>query len=53
MLEIRYQIPNVPQASVPHGTSEEDNEELERGGKLPNLQEGALRIVGNWLKSMT
>ena len=42
MLEIRYQIPNVPQASVPAGTSEEDNEELERGGKLPNLDEGAL-----------
>lgn len=42
MLEIRYQIPNVPQASVPAGTSEEDNEELERGGKLPNLHEGAL-----------
>ena len=43
MLEIRYQIPNVPQASVPAGTSEEDNEELERGGKLPNLHEGALQ----------
>ena len=42
MLEIRYQIPNVPQASVPAGTTEEDNEELERGGKLPNLHEGAL-----------
>lgn len=42
MLEIRYQIPNVPQASVPAGTSEDDNEELERGGKLPNLHEGAL-----------
>ena len=42
MLEIRYLIPNVPQASVPAGTTEDDNEELERGGKLPNLHEGAL-----------
>ena len=42
MLEIRYQIPNVPQNSVPAGTSEEDNEEIESGGELPQLHEGAL-----------
>ena len=42
MLEIRYQIPNVPQDSVPAGTSEEDNEEIESGGILPQLPEGAL-----------
>ena len=42
MLEIRYQIPNVPQDSVPAGTTEEDNEEIESGGELPQLPEGAL-----------
>ena len=42
MLDIRYQIPNVPQESVPAGTTEEDNEEIESGGELPQLPEGAL-----------
>lgn len=42
ILELRYQIPNVPQASVPTGISEEDNEELEKGGSLPTLVKGAL-----------
>ena len=42
ILELRYQIPNVPQASVPDGNSEEDNEELEKGGSLSTLAEGAL-----------
>lgn len=42
ILELRYQIPNVPQASVPTGNSEEDNEELDKGGSLPTLAEGAL-----------
>ena len=42
MLEIRYQIPNVPQDSVPAGSTEEDNEEIESGGALPQLPEGAL-----------
>lgn len=42
ILELRYQIPNVPQASVPAGNSEEDNEELEKGGTMPTLAEGAL-----------
>ena len=42
ILELRYQIPNVPQASVPAGNSEEDNEELEKGGSLPTLAKGAL-----------
>ena len=37
MLEIRYQIPNVPQDGVPFGTTEEDNEEIESGGALPQL----------------
>ena len=42
ILELRYQIPNVPQASVPEGNSEEDNQELEKGGTMPTLAEGAL-----------
>ena len=42
MLEIRYQIPNVPQDGVPAGSTEEDNEEIESGGELPQLPEGAL-----------
>ena len=42
MLEIRYQIPNVPQAIVPAGTSEDDNEEIEKGGELPALHKDAL-----------
>ena len=42
MLEIRYQIPNVPQASVPAGTSEDDNQEIEKGGELPALHKDAL-----------
>ena len=42
MLEIRYQIPNVPQAIVPAGTSEDDNEEIEKDGELPALHKDAL-----------
>ena len=42
ILALRYQIPNIPQKSVPAGNSEEDNEELEKGGRLPQLAEGAL-----------
>ena len=45
ILELRYQVPNVPQASVQAGNSEEDNEELEKGGSLSTLAEGALP---NW-----
>ena len=52
MLEIRYQIPNVPQASVPAGTSEEDNEELSVAVSYPIYMRAHYRI-GNWLKSMT
>ena len=37
-----YQIPNVPHASVPAGSTEEDNEEVFREGEIPTLKEGAL-----------
>ncbi|MDT0554229.1 serine--tRNA ligase [Urechidicola vernalis] len=40
--ELLYQIPNVPHASVPAGTSEEDNETIFEEGSIPNLHEGAL-----------
>jgi len=42
LLELRYQVPNIPQESVPAGTSEEDNEEIEKGGDLPSLESEAL-----------
>ncbi|MDC0643256.1 serine--tRNA ligase [Flavobacteriaceae bacterium] len=42
LLELRYQVPNIPQESVPSGVSEEDNEEIEKGGENPILAEGAL-----------
>ena len=42
LLELRYQVPNIPQASVPAGVSEEDNEEIENGGGKPILSDGAL-----------
>jgi len=37
-----YQIPNVPHASVPAGSTEEDNEEVFREGEIPTLKEGAM-----------
>ncbi len=37
-----YTIPNVPQESVPAGTSEDDNEEIFRKGEIPELVKGAL-----------
>jgi len=42
LLELRYQVPNIPQESVPSGVSEEDNEEIEKGGENPVLAEEAL-----------
>ena len=42
MSELRYQIPNVPKDNVPSGSSEEDNIEVERSGRIPELSEGAL-----------
>jgi seryl-tRNA synthetase len=40
--ELLYQIPNVPDDSVPHGNSEEDNEEIFREGDIPDLDGNAL-----------
>lgn len=35
------QLPNVPHAAVPAGSSEADNEEVARWGAMPHLPEGA------------
>lgn len=40
--QLLYTIPNVPNALVPAGVSEEDNEEFFRKGDIPKLAEGAL-----------
>ena len=40
--ELLYQLPNVPHASVPAGSNEEDNEEVFREGTIPDLGENAL-----------
>ncbi|GGG41618.1 serine--tRNA ligase [Croceivirga lutea] len=40
--EVLYQIPNIPNALVPAGSSEEDNEEVFREGEIPKLIEDAL-----------
>lgn len=37
-----YTIPNVPNAIVPTGNTEEDNEEIFRKGDIPELFDGAL-----------
>lgn len=39
---VLYQIPNVPQDSVPAGNSEDDNEEIFAEGDIPNLNTNAL-----------
>ena len=40
--ELLYKIPNVPNAIVPTGSSEEDNEEVFNEGDIPTLHDGAL-----------
>ncbi|MBU2949903.1 serine--tRNA ligase [Tamlana agarivorans] len=40
--ELLYKIPNVPNAIVPSGVSEDDNEEIFKAGEVPKLHEGAL-----------
>lgn len=40
--EILYKIPNIPNALVPAGSSEDDNEEVFREGNIPKLTAGAL-----------
>lgn len=37
-----FQIPNVPHTSVPHGNSEENNEEIFKEGTIPSLHKDAL-----------
>lgn len=37
-----FQIPNIPHPSVPVGNTDEDNEEIFRSGKIPELYEGAV-----------
>lgn len=36
-----YNIPNIPHDSVPVGKSDEDNEEIDRHGDFPQLEDGA------------
>ncbi len=40
--EVLVTLPNLPHESVPEGRTPEDNEEVEKGGNLPSLGEGAL-----------
>ena len=42
LLELRTQIPNIPDESVPSGNTEEDNEEVFRAGEIPELDSNAL-----------
>jgi seryl-tRNA synthetase len=37
-----YQLPNIPHASVPAGSTDEDNEEIFKEGDIPTLISGAL-----------
>ncbi len=40
--ELLYQIPNIPNALVPSGTSEEDNEVVFEHGEIPDLGKNAM-----------
>lgn len=40
--ELLYTVPNIPHASVPAGTDENDNEEVFSEGEIPTLSEDAL-----------
>jgi seryl-tRNA synthetase len=40
--ELLYKIPNVPNETVPKGSTEDDNEEIFKEGDIPVLHEGAL-----------
>ncbi len=42
LLSLRTQIPNVPDESVPSGSSEQDNEEVFSAGSIPDLEGNAL-----------
>ncbi|OIQ25040.1 MAG: serine--tRNA ligase [Crocinitomix sp. MedPE-SWsnd] len=36
-----YEIPNVPNKLVPSGNTDEDNQEIDKGGTIPELGDGA------------
>ena len=40
--ELLYQIPNIPNDSVPAGSTEDDNETVFEEGEIPTLHKGAL-----------
>lgn len=40
--QLLYNIPNIPNALVPTGSSEDDNEEVFRAGEIPKLADDAL-----------
>ena len=40
--ELLYKIPNIPNAIVPKGSTDEDNEEIFKAGEIPVLHEGAI-----------
>ncbi|WP_299782184.1 serine--tRNA ligase [uncultured Formosa sp.] len=40
--QLLYKIPNVPNDSVPAGSTEDDNEEIFRAGDIPTLYDGAV-----------
>ena len=42
LLELRTQIPNIPDESVPAGNTEDDNEEVFKAGEIPELDSNAL-----------
>jgi seryl-tRNA synthetase len=42
LIELLYQIPNVPNALVPPGNSEEDNEVVFQEGEVPKLHKDAM-----------
>lgn len=42
LLEILYNLPNIPNKIVPAGSSEEDNETVFEEGNIPTLEENAL-----------
>lgn len=42
ILQLMYNIPNAPHASVPFGTSAKENEEVFHWGEIPTLSEDAL-----------
>ncbi|MFB9053202.1 serine--tRNA ligase [Formosa undariae] len=40
--QLLYKIPNVPNDTVPAGSTEDDNEEIFRAGDIPTLYDGAM-----------